>query len=485
LTTKWSLRILTVLVIAGLGWWLPTLFFDDAYITFRYAANIAHGEGFSYNPPERVLGATTPLLTLLLAAAAKLGFDIESAALVYGLIGHAMLCLAVFEAMRWLVPEGISPAVLGALACALHPHLAFTAVGGMETSLYCAWIVLALTAAASGGVALTAAFLGAALLTRPDAVLILAPAIWLLLRHRRAGRDQSAASPVTLAAAGAVLVMTAGWLLFATWYFGSPVPHSIAAKRLIHPYGPGQVLAELGRFLSDDYYLIVALPLAVWGVAATRRPLARGLALFVLLYLTTLVFGGVEPFAWYINPPIPIVLALAAAGLADLLARAGLRGPRAATGAWVLAAVTVVTAVVMTLDLRRQAPGLRDDWDAWEGTYEIAARWLMNESQPGDRIYVGETGVIGYLLPHRLIIDSSGINSPEVTRLRTGLPERNAEWSRRIIRELKPDFITTSTAYLNIKVIAGEPWFVELYEKVDAPLVEREGQVIYRLRRVG
>ena len=42
--TSWLSRILIVVVVIGLGFYLPTLFFDDAYITFRYAANLAHGE---------------------------------------------------------------------------------------------------------------------------------------------------------------------------------------------------------------------------------------------------------------------------------------------------------------------------------------------------------------------------------------------------------------------------------------------------------
>ncbi|MEW6648986.1 MAG: hypothetical protein AB1453_02220 [Chloroflexota bacterium] len=41
---------------------------DDTFITYRYARNIARGYGFVYNPGEGVLGTTTPLYTLLLAA---------------------------------------------------------------------------------------------------------------------------------------------------------------------------------------------------------------------------------------------------------------------------------------------------------------------------------------------------------------------------------------------------------------------------------
>src|SRR3954464_1309483 len=41
---------------------------DDAFITFRYSRNIVEGQGFVYNPGSRVLGTTTPLFTVLMAA---------------------------------------------------------------------------------------------------------------------------------------------------------------------------------------------------------------------------------------------------------------------------------------------------------------------------------------------------------------------------------------------------------------------------------
>ena len=41
---------------------------EDAMITLRCAENLAQGHGFVFNPGERVLGVTTPLYGLFLAA---------------------------------------------------------------------------------------------------------------------------------------------------------------------------------------------------------------------------------------------------------------------------------------------------------------------------------------------------------------------------------------------------------------------------------
>src|SRR5947207_2990070 len=59
---------------------------DDAPITFRYAENLATGHGFVYNEGERVLGTSTPLFTLALAALRLLGIPIELASLLLSLL---------------------------------------------------------------------------------------------------------------------------------------------------------------------------------------------------------------------------------------------------------------------------------------------------------------------------------------------------------------------------------------------------------------
>src|SRR6476620_3798683 len=54
---------------------------DDPYIFFRYARNLAHGEGWRFNPGVRDANAvTSPLFVLLLAAATRLGISTTGAA---------------------------------------------------------------------------------------------------------------------------------------------------------------------------------------------------------------------------------------------------------------------------------------------------------------------------------------------------------------------------------------------------------------------
>ena len=55
--------------------------FDDAWITYRYAENLAAGNGLVYNTGEYVEGSTAPLLVLLLSLFRWLGISIPAASL--------------------------------------------------------------------------------------------------------------------------------------------------------------------------------------------------------------------------------------------------------------------------------------------------------------------------------------------------------------------------------------------------------------------
>ena len=58
---------------------------DDAFISFRYAHNLAAGHGLVYNVGERVEGFTNLLWTLLLAGGIRLGFGAPETAHVLDL----------------------------------------------------------------------------------------------------------------------------------------------------------------------------------------------------------------------------------------------------------------------------------------------------------------------------------------------------------------------------------------------------------------
>ncbi len=150
---------------------------DDSFITFRYARNLLAGSGFAFNPGEAVLGTTTPLYTLLMAGLGALTGGVNAPFPTLAMVVNALADAATCLLLVWLGRRagGRFAGWAAAAAWALAPFSVTFAIGGLETSLY-VFLLTATAAAALAGRRILAALLGAlALLTRPDALILLGP----------------------------------------------------------------------------------------------------------------------------------------------------------------------------------------------------------------------------------------------------------------------------------------------------------------------
>ncbi len=193
--------------------------YDDPFITYRYAENLAGGHGFVYNPGERVLSTTTPLFTLLLAAFKSLGADLPLTANLIGAFSLAAGAVFLYDLGRsWRLP------LAGWTALALYPTFPLLiSTLGSETPLYLACCLGAFAFYARGKYALAALLTAFAALARPDGLLVAGVlALDFALRVRR---------PVPWKAAGVFLAPLLAWIGFAWAYFGSPLPVTLAAKQ--------------------------------------------------------------------------------------------------------------------------------------------------------------------------------------------------------------------------------------------------------------
>ncbi len=232
---------------------------DDAYIQFRYAANLAAGNGPVFNPGERIEGASGGLWIAVLAGGARL------TGLECGVVGRglALLLAPVTALLAGLTLWRRAPAggALAALAWAALPTPALYAATGLETTAAAAALWLAALGiardrrppAATGAVLLVA--------FRPEAPLL---GLLLLPWWRRLPRAARAAAVAGLAAA-------AGLTLARLAYYGEPVPHSAVVKAATSP-GLVVGLAYLGRLLAEAAPLLAG---TAWLVS--DRPLRPAL----------------------------------------------------------------------------------------------------------------------------------------------------------------------------------------------------------------
>jgi arabinofuranosyltransferase len=237
---------LGVLAIFALHLRVWTFLCDDAYISFRYARNLAEAGLPVYNldPLERVEGYTNPGWVFALALLARLGIDPASAAPWLCAFGAGASLLLTIGCLRASVATGSAEAgseaeyFIPALLLSLCPEFVVWGSGGLEGSAnLCAGLAACLLAQRGRW---RAAGVAAALclLIRPDAALWLAPPIVIFAwRWWRAepvaegvGASEGPLAPLFASFAIVATVLVAH-LLWRHHFYGEWLPNTWAVKR--------------------------------------------------------------------------------------------------------------------------------------------------------------------------------------------------------------------------------------------------------------
>jgi len=486
---------------------------DDAYITFRYARNILAGNGFVFNPGEHVLGTTTPLYTILLVLWGAVFGGQEAPfpqiALWINAIADGITCVLLFLLGR---RSGFNSAAIGAaLVWAIAPFSVTFAIGGMETSLY----VLLLTGLVYAHIhqrrLIVALLASLSLLTRPDALILLFP----LAVDRLISRSGIKSLLLEL------LVFsfpTLTWVIFATIYFGSPLPHSILAKSLAYHLPPSAALVRLLQHYATPFleHLTLGIPAIAVGlvlypflfIIGARKAISREPHLWpwiIYPWFYFIIFALANPllFRWYLTPPLPPYIwtilvgieALAYAAFAhkgETASLAGVKSPELVSGVRFL--LVIVAPLILTLrgwslhpdhGLNRPAPQMA--WYQLELLYRQAADFLSPEIDlhPSPPVLAaGDVGVLGYYTRAR-ILDTVGLNSPLSTQYYPLGPEYyeiNYAIPPDLIIDRQPDYLVILEVYGRRGLLKDER-FQKLYRlllKIPTDIYGSDGMLIFK-----
>ncbi|HRV80254.1 MAG TPA: hypothetical protein P5218_02410, partial [Planctomycetota bacterium] len=410
------LQLLTLVCLSAYGAWCgfraySDYVFEDAYITIRYARNLADGAGFAFNPGERVLGTTTPLLTLLLALFGRLGMDLELVADVLAALGlFGVALLGGLVARRLGAPNA---GILFALATVFGFSRIYN-YWGLETTLVLSLAFAAVLAMLHERPIWAGVLVGLAFLTRYDAAL-LAIAIFLVMwiHDRR----------VPWKPAWVSLAVVTPWLVFATLYFGSPLPNTLQAKA-------GQI--GFATYLHKSFWVAVEdmwpfldyLPIDPalakrWAMGLTwmvvlglvfairilvqRVPRAWALLMYALgLWVGYSWIGPPLSFRWYLTPFAFTALLLGLAGWS--VPMKWLRWPAAVP---TLGTLLIVLGAVGFLSAESQlhARSFTEDriYENRIGGYRQAAEWILKAGMQDATLYTSEPGFLAYLTGNPVI----------------------------------------------------------------------------------
>ncbi len=498
---------------------------DDALITYRYAENIAAGSGFVYNPAQWINGTTTPLLTLYVAAAHRLGLAPQLATL--GI--NALACLVAMWACARLVRTSLSTrwALLAAgLICISPSHMVWS-ISGMETALFTAFISLGMVAYVECrwcllGIACAGAFLarfdGLILwVALPTSELYLGIWAWRTRPSRteeRTARQQLRRSPDTagqgwqdrglpiLKTAGVCMLLISPWLVFAALKFHDIVPNSIWAKLALYRGGAFDQTPTADLVLSalrvGFLPAAVELPLLIAGLAVliVRPSRVVIIPVWFLGFLLFYVLGHTHIHPWYVAPFNTLAIVIAVLGVGRLWQWVIRRVPSGAGSAPAIYSTRtlVVPAVLLVAGLWSIPLAYREAHTRqaiYEHAHAAIGRYLQEHSRPGQVVYAWDIGYIGYL-SKREILDFVGIVSPQV------MEANRTRQFLRVLQEHQPDWAVIGLYGIAYRQIIDSPWFQETYREAyankipglgalprDDPrrlLSYRPEYVVYRLR---
>ena len=407
---------------------------DDAFITYRHSQNLLAGEGFVFNPGERVLVTTAPFHGLLIAATGLVWPDLVFDAMILSWLSAALLGWVI-----WRLLAAAGRTVAGGIAAATVLFSPFTyEVAPLETLLVTSLCWAFLLAWYRERRWLSGLAAGLAMGVRADA------ALWVLvvlaadfLAHRQIRR-------LLPAVTGAGLIL-APWFAVAWWYYGSPLSITAEAKT----GWEGHLWFFVGdlwdrcfsRVLGGPVGSIPALALALVGFATLfRREELRHLRIVPVWLVTYIgVYSALRifwPHHWYYYPLTVGLMVLFAVGAAETIHRLREKFAWSHRGWVTIGAVGIFLAALAAnidrmLAYRAEIP-TSHFVGARHQMYREVAEWLRENTSDEKTVAIREPGTVAFY-SDRPVIDMMGLVTPSVGRemKRRGIRAVSIKWTKK------------------------------------------------------
>jgi len=415
--------------------------YDDAFITYRYARNLAGGQGFVYHPREWVLGATCPAFGVLAALFYRLGLQLPSAIVTLNILcDAAILALTCRILASRSAAQGALTALLFGFFFAISPILARICVGGMEMNLFLLGSLGAILLFHRGAKIPAIALAALCYFLRPEGVLLVVILSALELFSTR-----------RLLALRLPLVAAAIWvplLLLIHRFYGHILPQSVTAKS--HAVNRS-VLGTAKSLIIPDAVCLLLLPLTLWGMVAFLREKSvreagflRTLLLWYGAYLCAYLLARPQIWSWYAEPIQFVQIVFAALGAADLIARWPLLRKsffrQSAPPLWMGLAPGVLAVAFWLLVLGKSGPSGTTRY-----VYAPLQRWGQSAAIRRSSILAEDIGAVGFY-SNAYIYDTAGLVWPAALRYKS---------LDAIIKAHRPDYLFLNADRDTLKMMAG------------------------------
>ena len=419
---------------------------DDAFISFRYAANFLNGEGLVFNIGERVEGYTNFLWIILVALFRSVfGLDFLVISRVLGILsGLSLFGLLYLLSNHNYQKDSWFYFLSASLMMLANPALPYWSTSGMETTAFALTVFAALVSEYRKPT-LTPWLLALATLLRPDGVVAFG-AVTLY----RFSQDRKIPWKMILS----YLFLLLPYAIFKITYYGSLLPNSYYAKSGI---GLEYVLSGLEYFwffcsTVGLYGAVFLVPLAAAPLLWKRFSLLYLFTAFYLFYIIWIGGDVLKVYRFFIPILAPLYILFAAGiiefGRATPLRFAYFQRLRIPLTIFLIAGIASLSfyrGYNHAKTYQRLEIALVDKM---EYAAVILRRYMGTEFS----IATSTIGMLRYSLPGQRVFDMLGLTDRYIARnpeLVSGLTStwKERRFNSRYLLEHKPDFILFSTEY--------------------------------------
>ncbi|MCP4567753.1 MAG: hypothetical protein GY841_09270 [FCB group bacterium] len=414
---------------------------DDAFITFRYAANFLDGHGLVYNIGERVEGLTNFFWAILMILGTRAGIETILFSKILGaLCGSTSIFILYLLAKDVFatIPErggryfpGLCCLLLGAVY-----SYAYWTVAGLETAAFSLMVITSVYLYLRKS-PLVAASLVLATLLRPEGGLV---AVIIVLYEIFSNRK---ISPYAIAIGLVYIIFLLPLAAFKILYYGAILPNPFYAKTSFDFQQIINGLDYTGRFfwhyLGAGLFVLPAL-IVIKKVPKAMR-LIMTLTMVYVLYIT-LVGGDVLKVHRFFVPIFPFLILIVVVGLRLLIKNK------------YLVAVCLLSLLAWQMIVPRDYV---IDFHCLENGLTYKMNRLMTNLKAVDNsnftIAVSTIGVVGYRLMGHTVIDLLGLTDSTIARhpepAIEGLEStwRESHFNNGYVLSRSPDYILFSTGF--------------------------------------
>lgn len=453
-----------ILVLFFFGYYYFRL--DDTYIFYKYAKNIAEGNGYVFNFGEKVNATTSPLYTLILAFIYWMikSFFSDSFVIIGNLVSIASIILILYS-MQNILKDDTKFYWFASVFLAM-PLLKFGF--GMETHLNIAIITLSVLLYTKHKYLLSAVFVALSVLARFDSILF---AVILFLHFIIKNKKFPPITAVII-----FIAIVSSWFIFSKFYFNAYLPTTISAKLSqsdLGLFGSGLIFLTNsvrvipGGFLTVSSIIVMLLFSSIY-IYKKRINIFKNDGILLLLiwsvslFITYAFIINAPPYQWYYTPfAIPVAI-LSAVSLSDIIRKVK----------WQNIVFTFLFISACVLPVKNLMQGYNPKYK----NFIRVAEWLNNNASKGSLLAVDDIGILGYYYKNGKVIDALGLINPEVSK---HLSKKDFDW---FLNHFKPEFIAHEYPKIQLHLRGNEKIFWQHYQAIK--IYESRGEKIAIYKRI-